>query len=190
MSHWEPVVEQIVERSYAIVDGCISTALLNQLYNYAKEQRDNDLLRSAGVSAECTVQQQIRGDKIQWLEGHCEVEQDILNVIESLRTYFNQTCYTRLSSIEMQLAHYDIGTFYKAHRDQFRGTQSRQFTVLLYLNPNWTPVDGGELRIHLCNQAVDIAPLYGRLVLFRSELLHEVLPTMAERFSLSGWLKE
>ena len=65
---------------------------------------------------------------------------------------------------------------------------------------SWNPkVDNGQLRIHLdgggdeCPPGVepnyiDVDPLGGTLVLFKSEMIpHEVLNTNSERFALVGW---
>ena len=94
----------------------------------------------------------------------------------------------------------------------------RAVTLIIYLNDaaEWGPngIDGGgELRIHQTAQQcddealfgsgwqggrdgggaagpyVDVMPLAGRVALFRSELLHEVLPTCDGRLrlALSMW---
>ena len=77
----------------------------------------------------------------------------------------------------------------------------RKYSLLLYLNRDgWSPdKDKGQLRMHLdgggdeCPPGVqpnfiDVDPLGGTLVLFKSEAIpHEVLNTMSERFALVGW---
>ena len=65
--------------------------------------------------------------------------------------------------------------------------------AILYLNETWGPLHGGELRLYapfapkgkppLC----DVAPLADRLVLFHSELAHEVAVTRMPRISLTVW---
>jgi len=62
-------------------------------------------------------------------------------------------------------------------------------SMVIYLNPNWQPGDGGELRLYPSDGSViNIAPKAGTLALFLSELEHEVLPTLKPRYSITGWM--
>lgn len=72
----------------------------------------------------------------------------------------------------------------------------RRLTAVIYLNPGWTPEQGGALRVTplgtnghpLRDEVVDISPVAGRLVVFySSEIAHEVLPTFGERHALTIW---
>ena len=88
-----------------------------------------------------------------------------------------------------------------------REQADREITAILYLNPGhgdhpWPEQNGGTLRCFLgadtsdqdgstAKEVMDIAPIGGRLVLFKSrEMLHEVRPTFAPtgRYALSCWL--
>jgi SM-20-related protein len=65
-------------------------------------------------------------------------------------------------------------------------------TAILYLNPAWTPADGGQLRIYSDpdpeNAPTDIPPLSDRLVVFLSDRIeHEVLPSSTPRYALTAW---
>jgi SM-20-related protein len=67
-------------------------------------------------------------------------------------------------------------------------------SLVLYLNDDWQDGDGGALRIYSTRDgresACDQAPRGGTLVAMRSEAIpHEVLPAMAERWSIAGWLR-
>jgi len=104
---------------------------------------------------------------------------------------------------ELLYAYYPTGGFYRRHRDAIPNSASvlRKYSLLLYLNrDDWSPEkDAGQLRMHLdgggdeCPPGVkpnfiDVDPLGGTLVLFKSEAIpHEVLDTMSERFALVGW---
>jgi SM-20-related protein len=96
----------------------------------------------------------------------------------------------------------------------FKHASDRKLTFLLYLNEDWKPEDGGELRLYLkennidnndnndnnndekdvskndsCNSFVDVAPLANRLLVFQSRTLkHEVLISNVERYSLTMWV--
>ena len=107
------------------------------------------------------------------------------------------------SLTELLYAYYPKGGFYRRHRDAIPNSASvlRKYSLLLYLNRDgWSPeTDAGQLRIHLdgggdeCPDGVkpnfiDVDPLGGTLVLFKSEQIpHEVLDTQSERFALVGW---
>ena len=104
---------------------------------------------------------------------------------------------------ELLYAYYPRGGYYRRHRDSVPNSASvlRKYSLLLYLNDEgWNPeVDGGKLRIHLDGggdeipvgkepEYVDVDPIGGTLVLFRSELIpHEVLDTRNERYAVVGW---
>ena len=71
----------------------------------------------------------------------------------------------------------------------------RTVTAILYLNRNWQPEDGGQLRIYTDpndpEHYEELLPLGGRLVTFLSaRFLHEVMPARRERFSITGWFKK
>lgn len=76
------------------------------------------------------------------------------------------------------------------HFDTTQQVSSRQLTGTLYLNPDWKPGDGGELRVYpFPYKHVDIEPLMDRLVLFSGhQTLHRVLPSKAEsRYCVTLW---
>lgn len=126
------------------------------------------------------------------LDGLC----DSLDVIDP-RTRLDK------SLSELLYAYYPRGGFYRRHRDAIPNSASvlRKYSLLLYLNgEDWDPeADAGQLRIHLDGggderppgaeaKYVDVDPLGGTLVLFKSEMIpHEVLDTNSERFALVGW---
>mmetsp|Transcript_24080 Transcript_24080/g.37758 ORF Transcript_24080/g.37758 Transcript_24080/m.37758 type:complete len:318 (-) Transcript_24080:35-988(-) len=131
---------------------------------------------------------------------------DILdNLCDSLSDLSMKDSATPLdrSLNELLYAFYPEGGFYRRHRDAIPNSASvlRKYSLLLYLNrDSWSPEkDAGQLRMHLdgggdeCPPGVqpnyiDVDPLGGTLVLFKSEAIpHEVIDTMSERFALVGW---
>ncbi|CAE7258146.1 phyA [Symbiodinium sp. CCMP2592] len=110
-------------------------------------------------------------------------------------------------------ATYRRGAEYHCHKDSYSGTDNqRMVTVLLYLNDDWRPGDGGELRVYgerldeeaaqgpegLRKEAasmpdmdrfVDIAPLSGRIVMFRSrDVWHAVREPREQRWAMTLWV--
>jgi SM-20-related protein len=73
--------------------------------------------------------------------------------------------------------------------DVFHGRGSaRRLTAIYYLNEDWRPEDGGQLRLFLPSVDRDIAPIADRLLVFMSaEVEHAVLPALAERWALTAW---
>ena len=82
-------------------------------------------------------------------------------------------------------------TRYGLHTDS-GARHARKLTLIYYPAP-WTPAAGGELRVWATGNATTdpptamIAPLADRLVLFHSELAHEVAVTRMPRISLTVW---
>jgi SM-20-related protein len=134
----------------------------------------------------------VRGDLIYWLDrSHNDLyENKFLDLIDEFVTYLNETCYTGITGYEFHYTLYDEGSFYRKHIDSFRNNKDREFSMIVYLNPDWQQDDGGELCIHQNGHQQNISPSGGKSVFFRSrELEHEVLHTHKPRLSITGWLK-
>lgn len=136
---------------------------------------------------------EIRSDKVMWITAETKTGpvqvywKEMEFLMEGLSTYFR----IHLARFEAHLAVYPVGSFYLRHLDQFREHANRIFSCILYLNENWKEPMGGALRIYgKDNGHQDIYPEFGRFVCFRSDLVeHEVLPTLRERYSLTGWMR-
>lgn len=134
----------------------------------------------------------IRKDLIYWLDRqHNDVhENSFFDLIDKFVAYLNKTCYTGITSYEFHYAYYAEGSFYKRHLDQFKDNKSRAYSMIMYLNEDWTAADGGELCIFHPNHIQIIPPKNGDVVFFKSsELEHEVLLCHKARMSITGWLK-
>ncbi len=134
----------------------------------------------------------IRSDKIFWLDRNHQnlAENAFLDIMDALVLYLNTSCYTGITSYEFHYSLYEKGSFYKKHLDQFTSNASRQYTMIFYLNTDWTLADGGELCVYLNDLPVNISPTNGKSVFFKSsELEHEVLVSNAQRMSITGWFK-
>jgi Rps23 Pro-64 3,4-dihydroxylase Tpa1-like proline 4-hydroxylase len=84
------------------------------------------------------------------------------------------------------------GACFPLHFDSDRAVDGRILTAIFYLNPGWVPSDGGQLRLlPFPGSAVDIEPLFDRLVIFSSQdVLHRVLPAASLRMCLTLWFCE
>lgn len=134
----------------------------------------------------------VRGDLLYWLDrSHQDPgEQLFFQLMDDFVRYLNEACYTGITDYEFHYTLYEPGSFYKKHLDQFRNDNSRQYSMIMYLNENWQENDGGELCIFDVGKEQKVAPTNGKCVFFKSsELAHEVLKTNKPRLSITGWLK-
>ena len=134
----------------------------------------------------------IRGDSTCWITPPLwAAEQTLLGELERLRLELNRDAMLGLFELELHYAWYPPGAGYARHVDQPQGRAQRRVSLVLYLNEDWMPAAGGELRIFDAAYGHrDIEPLAGRLVCFLTPgREHAVLPTQRERLSVSGWFR-
>lgn len=187
-------LDELVRQGWAQCDDFLPAPLVRALAAECRQRQAQGLLARAGVGrgAQLHIQPGVRGDSIQWLEPGMSTAVDAyLAAMDAVREALNRGLYLGLADYECHFALYPPGAFYKAHVDRFRDDDRREISAVFYLNEHWEACDGGELRLHLPDQPVlDIPPLSGRLLLFRSaQMLHEVLPAGRERLSLTGWFR-
>lgn len=188
------IADDLVKRGWSQQDAFLPPELAQELANECRARAAQGALTPAGIGhgAALEVQEQIRGDRIQWLEAsQSPACYQYLQIMETLREQLNRTLYLGLDEYECHFALYPPGAFYQKHLDCFHDDDSRTVSVIVYLNEDWLPEHGGALRLYPEHQPEqEIAPLSNRLALFLSAgMLHEVLPTHRERLSLTGWFK-
>lgn len=150
-----------------------------------------------GRGGSLEVRGEIRGDQVLWLQADdASVEQvAYLAELEILRLALNRRFFLGLFAFEGHFAIYPTGAFYKPHLDRHAGTNERIITVILYLNSDWQPGDGGELKLwttsgEKAGAFVLIEPRMGTMVCFLAgDFWHEVLPAHKSRMSITGWFR-
>lgn len=198
-SLFEAIAENLAHLDYAVVEDIFGPEELQILRRELHACFDEGDFKEAGIGNKDLYQQNktIRGDVIRWVDrentsARCHF---FFDFIDDLSAYLNMTCYLGIRSQELHFAMYPAGAFYKRHLDSFQNNNARKISVVCYLNENWHEHEGGQLRIYLPSEegiekTIDLLPLGGRLVCFRSDLLeHEVLPSTRERLTITGWLK-
>jgi SM-20-related protein len=189
---WTEWMDLLATHGYVIVDNFISDELHHQIMIFFAEKENDDRLEKAGIgsSGEFKIDKSVRGDFVYWIDREKDKPlAPFFALVEELIAKLNQYCFLTLSGSEFHLAKYPAGSFYKKHLDQFHGHSNRQITILLYLNANWKPGDGGELKMYTDDGEVLVQPIAKRLLFFRSDTIeHEVLTTNVPRYSLTGWL--
>lgn len=155
--------------------------------------QDSGAMRSAHVGQGVSRQHRadVRGDAIIWLDDpRCgPAAAAYLQGLDAFRTQLNRLLLLGIDECEAHYACFEPDTGYLRHRDRFEGSHSRVLSLVSYLNPDWTEEDGGALRLHLPAGPVDVLPLLGTGVCFRSELEHEVLPARRARLSVAAWMR-
>ena len=188
------IVDDLATHGWSQQSIFIPTDLTTELAKECHKRAQCGQLELAGIGRGVAkvVHSGIRGDKIQWLEPDQHVAVDrYLAFMEHIRVAINQTLFLGLEDFEGHFALYPAGAFYKKHLDRFRDDDRRVVTCIAYLNEQWLPEQGGELRMYLDDgQTHDVVPQAGTLVVFMSEQWpHEVLPATRDRLSITGWLR-
>lgn len=192
-AQWNAWADALAQNDYVVIDDYLPQNLLQQLLLFYDARQTDFEQAKIGARQDRQAALEVRSDLTFWLDRHRDVELDALFgwIEESLRRW-NELLFLSLSGHEFHLAYYPSGGHYQKHLDQFRGRNNRMISCVLYLNADWQPGDGGELRlfdekgeqVRTC-----VEPVINRMVFFRSDTVwHEVLPTRVARKSLTGWL--
>ncbi|MDF3013247.1 MAG: 2OG-Fe(II) oxygenase [Cellvibrio sp.] len=192
-SLFDQIADALAGPGFIVLDQPLPGSLIQGLIDNLHQQQNS--LKPAGVGRKGDYQldQRVRGDAIQWLEPGDPAVTEFLYWMDKLRLGINQRLFLGLFDYECHYAVYQPGAFYQKHRDAFRGNPGRKLSTVLYLNPGWDPVAGGELVLYDeagADQLIRVAPECGKLVLFLSEdFPHEVLPATQLRQSIAGWFR-
>ena len=190
---FETIADGLAEQAFAVVDQFLSQVEVNAIIQENKFIDNEESFRKAGVGQQQDKQinEAIRGDYIHWIDKNTATSsvQVYLQRLGDLIQYLNQSLFLSLKDYEVHMTIYPVGSFYKRHLDQFKKSDHRKLSVICYLNEHWKGDHGGQLRMYLPNDQVDVLPTSGKLVCFRSDQIeHEVLPATRERFSITGWI--
>lgn len=132
----------------------------------------------------------IRGDKIRWITQDFLAGSYYLQSIEKMAAWFNRTLFTGIRRSEAHYACYPPGSGYQWHTDNPIGRDDRVISAVYYLNDEWADCDGGSLTlIDHHNQPHQLLPKANRLVIFDSNLRHQVEIAHRQRFSIATWMR-
>jgi SM-20-related protein len=178
----------------SVRDRFLAPSQIRALADCARLRRARGDFDAARIGGAPSLQRRedIRGDSTCWITPPLwAAEQSLLEELERLRLQLNRESLLGLFELELHYAWYPPGTGYERHVDQPQGRMQRLVSLVLYLNEDWTPEAGGELRIFdAADGHRDIAPVAGRLVYFLTPgREHAVLPTQRDRLSVSGWFR-
>lgn len=180
-----PKLDNFIATGTMVLDDVFNHHSLTALQNESGfiEYRQAHLTRGEQETA-------IRGDSIRWIDESCPVGLAYLGAIDELGRYFNATLYTGIRSSEAHYARYPSGFGYKWHSDNPKGRDERIISAVFYLNDNWTADNGGAITVvNKAGETIQLLPQLNRLVVFDSNLLHQVEITNRTRFSIATWLR-
>jgi SM-20-related protein len=192
-STFERLADSIADRGYAVIDQFLSNAEVQDILKSSELRDSQDDFRRAGIGKDQNrqINETIRGDYIRWIDNNSASPPVAvyLTKIQTLIEYLNRSLYLSLKDYEVHMTVYPPGAFYKRHLDQFNRDDHRKLSAICYLNNDWMEENGGQLRMFLPEGPVDLLPIAGRFVCFRSDMVeHEVLPATKPRLSLTGWI--
>jgi SM-20-related protein len=199
-SLFELIANDIVDKGYSIRPHALPENLTGMLLQHITELPDDNFKRAGiGRANEHTINDFIRTDEICWITGNSDAGNAWINWAGALQRHLNKRLFLGLFSFESHFSHYAKGDFYKKHKDAFKGEGNRVLSVVVYLNPNWSSDDGGELVIYppkilsptiLAKHKITVTPSFGTIVVFLSEEFpHEVLPALRDRYAIAGWFR-
>lgn len=132
----------------------------------------------------------IRGDKIRWITKDFFAGFYYLQTINALAAVLNQSLFAGIRHSEAHYACYPVGFGYQWHSDNPAGRDERVISAVFYLNDDWLSSDGGALEI-VDNHGNyhSVMPVANRLVIFDSNLQHQVQIAQRQRYSIATWMR-
>lgn len=198
---FDNICSDLYQQGYSVQKNSLPDDLAQALYQRISTLESSQL-KKAGIGRDNNYVQHddIRRDKIHWIEGETTAEQQWLDWLQGLQSHINQRLYLGLFSYESHFAIYQPGDFYKKHMDAFQGESNRKLSVVTYLNPQWCAEYKGELVLfntpeppsswHDSIEIKKILPEFSTTVIFLSEdFPHEVLCAEKTRFSIASWFQ-
>lgn len=186
--HWDmdKIIHSIDEYGFSIIPNVYDDLYFDALNRECLSQLDH--FREAGIQN--GVISKIRSDHILWINDTESLAQTHLSTLNLFSEILNQTFFLGIKDVEAHFACYHEGEFYALHRDNPQQKNHRIISTVFYLHRTWHQNLGGQLRLQdkQMNWHI-IEPTPNSLVIFDSNLLHEVLISKANRLSITAWLR-
>ncbi len=178
-------LDKFVDDGWMIIDEVFENKALLALQSESGfiDYRDAELTAGIRVSI-------IRGDRIRWITENFFAGFYYLQSINALAALFNRSLFAGIRHSEAHYACYPVGFGYQWHHDNPAGRDERVISAVFYLNDDWSDSDGGALEIvdkHGIHHTV--MPVANRLVVFDSDLQHQVQIAHRQRYSIATWMR-
>lgn len=187
------IANDLADQGYSSQMDVFSNSIVSALQQEALHLQQQGAFKTAGIGHDdiLTIKKNIRRDKILWLDDAPDNPNlsIFIKFLENLKAGLNKRLFLGLKDYEAHFAVYEPGDFYAKHRDRFQKQDTRQVSLVFYLNPQWCEADGGELVLYGEKDIpkLVISPIANRLVCFLSDHLHEVKPVNRKRVSITAW---
>ena len=178
-------LDKFVDDGWMIIDGVFENKALLALQSESGfiDYRDAELTAGIRVS-------NIRGDQIRWITENFFAGFYYLQSINALAALFNRSLFAGIRHSEAHYACYPVGFGYQWHSDNPAGRDERVISAVFYLNDDWSDSDGGALEVvdkHGVHH--NVMPVANRLVIFDSDLPHQVQIAHRQRYSIATWMR-
>lgn len=182
----DQILNDLDQHGFSIIDDIYTAdyrvSLVNECTTHLNEFRD--------AAIQNGVMSQIRSDHILWINDQLKIAQQHIETLKQLSQLLNRAFYLGIQEIEAHFACYNAGEFYALHRDNPQGKNGRIISTVYYLHEEWQQDWGGELHLQDKNQIWHtLLPQPNRIVIFQSDLLHEVILAKHQRLSITAWLR-
>ena len=178
-------LDKFVDDGWMIIDKVFENKALLALQSESGfiDYRDAELTAGVRIS-------DIRGDRIRWITENFFAGFYYLQSINALAALFNRSLFAGIRHSEAHYACYPVGFGYQWHSDNPAGRDERVISAVFYLNDDWSDSDGGALEI-VDKHGVhyNVMPVANRLVIFDSDLQHQVQIAHRQRYSIATWMR-
>lgn len=182
----EQILDDLDQHGFSIIDNTYDAQYIQLLSHECRHH----LAQFRDAAIQNGVMSNIRSDHILWLHPNLPISHQHIQYLHVLAQQINRAFYLGIKDIEAHFACYNADEFYALHRDNPQGKNGRMISSVYYLHETWQTQSGGELRLQdIHAQWHVITPTPNRLVLFQSDLLHEVLKSKQQRLSITAWLR-
>lgn len=178
-------LDKLVNDGWLIIDDVFESHALLALQAESGFIDYRDAQLAAGIRMS-----DIRGDKIRWITENFFAGNYYLQSINALAALFNRNLFAGIRYSEAHYACYPVGFGYQWHSDNPAGRDERVISAVFYLNDDWSANDGGALEIvdkHGIHH--NVMPVANRLIIFDSDLQHQVQIAHRQRYSIATWMR-
>ncbi|MCF8999702.1 2OG-Fe(II) oxygenase [Acinetobacter nectaris] len=182
----DQIVNQLDEFGFSIIKQAYNDVFFTALNTECLSKMDK--FRAAAIQD--GVISKIRSDHILWINETQSLAYKHILALENLSQSLNQAFFLGIKNIEAHFACYNVGEFYALHRDNPQQKNHRVISSVFYIHKTWQESWGGQLRLQ--DKKMNwhmIEPTANSIVIFESNLLHEVITSKQKRLSITAWLR-
>ncbi|MCF9034555.1 2OG-Fe(II) oxygenase [Acinetobacter nectaris] len=182
----DQIVNQLDEFGFSIIKQAYDDVFFTALNTECLSKMDK--FRAAAIQD--GVISKIRSDHILWINETQSLAHKHILALESLSESLNQAFFLGIKNVEAHFACYNVGEFYALHRDNPQQKNHRVISSVFYIHKTWQESWGGQLRLQ--DKKMNwhmIEPTANSIVIFESNLLHEVITSKQKRLSITAWLR-